>query len=379
MPSAGILLFQQSCWRHSLYISPVSVTKINKYNLLFPWILLIESSLFAILEHGKMRILDVGKGEGILLLRQMKYFTAVVDCNSFTEAAEQCYISQSAISQQIRVLEKDLGVELIRRENRRFSLTPAGEYFYQQSKGILEEVEQMRRETIRLGQDLELQLCIGYLRCYSGQELYQAVADFSRIYPEVAISIVNGTHEELYDLLRVGNVDLVFTDQRRAFSDKYFNVPIQESGCYAEVSVRSDFAHRETLEVAELRRTPCILISSRDQLATEQEYYKNILGFGGTFLSAESLEEGRLMVAGNRGFLPVDGVGTLPPTGSAIRRLPVLSEGKQITRTYGIFWGKDRTNYYIEEFAGILKRLLCGEKQSIGREKTEQKGDQRNG
>ena len=41
--------------------------------------------------------------------------------------------------------------------------------------------------------------------------------------------------------------------------------------------------------------------------------------------------------------------------------------------------GKDRTNYYIEEFAGILKRLLCGEKQSIGREKTEQKGDQSNG
>ena len=65
-----------------------------------------------------------------MLFRQMKYFTAVVDCNSFTEAAEQCYISQSAISQQIRALEKDLGVELIRRENRRFSLTPAGEYFY---------------------------------------------------------------------------------------------------------------------------------------------------------------------------------------------------------------------------------------------------------
>lgn len=44
-------------------IYPVSVAKINKYNLLFPWILLIESSLFAILEHGKMRISDVGKAD----------------------------------------------------------------------------------------------------------------------------------------------------------------------------------------------------------------------------------------------------------------------------------------------------------------------------
>ena len=45
-----------------------------------------------------------------MLLRQMKYFTAVIDCNSFTEAAEQCFISQSAISQQIQSLEKELGV-----------------------------------------------------------------------------------------------------------------------------------------------------------------------------------------------------------------------------------------------------------------------------
>ena len=60
-----------------------------------------------------------------MLLRQMKYFVTVVDCSSFTEAAEQCYISQSAISQQIHSLEEELGVQLIHRENRRFDLTPA--------------------------------------------------------------------------------------------------------------------------------------------------------------------------------------------------------------------------------------------------------------
>ena len=41
-----------------------------------------------------------------MLLRQMKSFVAVIDGNSFTEAAEQCYISQSAISQQIQSLEQ---------------------------------------------------------------------------------------------------------------------------------------------------------------------------------------------------------------------------------------------------------------------------------
>lgn len=288
----------------------------------------------------------------------MKYFTAVVDCGSFTEAAEQCYISQSAISQQIQSLEKELGVELIHRQNRKFSLTPAGEYFYSQCKVILEEVEKVQQETIRIGQNDELQLRIGYLRCYSGQELHQAVAEFSRLYPEVAISIVNGTHEELYDLLRSGGVDLILSDQRRAFSSQYENYQLLQCGCYAELSVRNRLSSQESVELESLKRTPCILISSREQQNTEQDYFQNTLGFGGNFLFAENLEEGRLMVAGNRGFLPVESVGTLPLPGAAVKRLPIVQNGRQLKKNYCVFWLKEHTNYYIEEFAEILRKLL---------------------
>lgn len=293
-----------------------------------------------------------------MLFRQMKYFISVVECNSFTEAAEQCYISQSAISQQIRSLEKELGVELIHRENRRFTLTPAGEYFYEQSEGILNEVEDIRRETFRIGKDKEMELKIGYLRCYSGQELHQAVAEFSRLYPEVSIHIVNGTHEELYDLLRFGRADLVLTDQRRAFSDKYANFQLLKCGCYAELSVRSPLAEQESVTMEELKRQACILISSREQQNIEEDYYKNTLGFGGRFLFAENMEEGRLMVAGNRGFLPVERVGTLPPCGTGVKRLPVMERGQQLKRNYCLFWVKENASYYIEEFAEILRKLL---------------------
>ena len=288
----------------------------------------------------------------------MKYFVAVVECNSFTEAAEQCFISQSAISQQIQALEKELGVELIHRENRKFTLTPAGEYFYSQSKGILDEVEDIRQETIRIGQDHELQLRIGYLRCYSGQELHQAVADFSQLYPEVSISIANGTHEELYDQLRSGGVDIILSDQRRAFSNQYENYQLLQCGCYAELSVRNRLSSQDAVELDSLKRTPCILISSREQQNTEQDYFQNTLGFGGKFLFAENLEEGRLMVAGNRGFLPIESVGTLPPAGAAIKRLPIMQNGQQLQRNYCVFWLKEYTNYYIEEFAATLKKLL---------------------
>ncbi len=243
-----------------------------------------------------------------MLLRQMKYFAAVVDCNSFTEAAHQCYISQSAISQQIQALEKELGVELIRRENRRFAVTPAGQYFYTHCKAILEQVSDLIRETKRLSSDDKPQLRIGYLRNYSGLELHQAIAEFSGVFPEI--------------------------------------------------SLQNPLSRNEKVQLEELRRLPCILISSREQRIAEQEYYQNTLGFGSSYLFADNLEEGRMLVVGNRGFLPVESVGTLPPEGAAIRRLPVYQGDKQLMRNYCAFWRKEQSNYYIEQFAGMLHELL---------------------
>lgn len=237
-----------------------------------------------------------------MFLRQIQYFVAVVECNSFTEAAEQCYISQSAISQQIQALERDLGVTLIRRENRRFSLTPAGEYFYSRCTGLLDEITELRRETARIGSAEQAPLRIGYPRNYSGRELHQAVAEFSRTHPEVSISIVSGTHEELYDRLRSGAVDMILNDQRRAFSDEYVNIPLIRCGCCAEIPAQHMLAGRDHVTLEELKQTLCILIAPREQQRTEQEYYKNALGFKGQFLFAGSLEEARLMAVGNRGF-----------------------------------------------------------------------------
>ena len=297
-----------------------------------------------------------------MLLRQMKYFVAVVDCNSFTEAAEQCYISQSAISQQIQSLENELGVELLHRKNRRFTVTPTGQYFYSHCKVILEQVDDLIHETKRLGTDNEMQLRIGYLRCYSGLELHQAIAEFSRVYPEIDIKIVNGTHEELYDLLRFGGVDLVLNDQRRAFSDDYVNFELMQCGSYAEISVYNPLSQKDCVQLEELKRMPCILISSREQQNAEQEYYQNTLGFGGSYLFADNLAEGRMLVVSNRGFLPIESVGTLPPEEVSIRRLPVYRGDRQVMRNYCAFWRKDQNNYYIEEFADTLSRLLTQEK-----------------
>ena len=55
---------------------------------------------------------------------------------------------------------------------------------------------------------------------------------------------------------------------------------------------------------------------------------------------------------------PIESVGTLPPAGAVLKRLPIMQNGRQLQRNYCVFWLKEHTNYYIEEFAATLKKLL---------------------
>ena len=167
------------------------------------------------------------------MIKQIKYFQAVARLQSFTKAAEECFISQSAISQQIQALEKDLGVQLIKREGRKFSLTPAGDFFYRKSLVLVNDFDRICRETLRLANGGDQKISIGYLRHYSGQELKKTIAEFNEKYPEIFIKLFTGTHEELYDFLRTGKVDLVISDLRRTPSDQYVNFFLAEKNFYA--------------------------------------------------------------------------------------------------------------------------------------------------
>lgn len=271
------------------------------------------------------------------MLKQIKYFQAVVRCGSFTQAAEECYISQSAISQQIQALERELGIKLLERGNRKFSVTPAGEYFYKKSMILIADFEKLCRETTRIAHKDDPQLCIGYLKCYSGKEFQQAVAEFTQQYPDIAIHIINGNHEELYEELRIGKMDLILSDQRRAFSDEYVNVILATSECCIEVSERSHISKMESVNVQDLKDISCILVASSGQRENEQCYYRDIVGLEGDFMFAENLEEARLLVIGGKGYMPVEGNGGAMQFDTTLCHVPLLRGRKPIKRNYCAF------------------------------------------
>ncbi|MDE6710035.1 MAG: LysR family transcriptional regulator [Oscillospiraceae bacterium] len=297
------------------------------------------------------------------MLRQIKYFQAVVRCGSFTEAAEECFISQSAISQQIQALEQELDVKLLERKNRRFSVTPAGEYFYKKSLVLTADLDKLCRETAKIANGGEAQLRIGYPKGYSGREFHLAVAEFTEKNPDIAINIINCNHKELYDELRSGNVDLVLSDQRRAFSDEYMNVVLTTKEYCIEISQRSPIAEMESVNIADLKDISCILVASPSQRENEQTYYRDIVGIGSDFLFADSLEEARLMVVGGKGFMPVESEVQTMQFGTTLRHIPLLRGGRPIKSNYCAFWKIENNGYYVREFAAILKEKFSSDGQ----------------
>lgn len=294
------------------------------------------------------------------MLRQIRYFLAVVDCNSFTEAAEQCFISQSAISQQISALERELGVRLLKREARRFSLTPAGEYLYLHGRGLLEQADALRSETIRIGRDAEAQLRIGYLEEYEGPELQQTVYEFAALHPEVVLSAAKYSHEGLFDGISRNEMDLVFSYQRRAFSEEYENHHLQYVPCMVELSARNLLAQGEYVRTDQLKELPCILIAPKEQREIEQSFYQRILGIGSSYLFVESMSEARLSILGNRGFLPVAEISSAAEAKVGIRRLPLRrADMRPIQFNCCAFWKKERSSRCIEEFVELFRAKLA--------------------
>ena len=296
-------------------------------------------------------------------LRQIELFCAVAREKSFTRAAETCHVSQSAISQQVKALEGDLGCELVTRRGRSFELTAAGRHLARRGAELLDEALTLRYEVEDVAYGRPHRLAVGYLNRYDGWEVQGAVGAFARRHPAVEVDVRGGSHDGIYRMMLSGEVDMVFNDRRRALSDEFVNRRLMTCFDYVEVSEANALAMADELMVSELAGQACVLVAAADQQATERAYYREVLNFDCDFVFAETLEQARFLVAGNRAILPVEARDDAAPTGSVIRRIPLVGPGLDglavhLRHDYYAFWPRDGGNPYCEEFSDILAGLF---------------------
>lgn len=289
------------------------------------------------------------------MFQQMQYFIAIVKNHSFTQAAVDCHISQSAISQQMKELESRLGLKLIKRQGRSFEVTEAGQYFYTHSQDILADVEQLVENTIKIEKNDEAELRVGYLRSFGTTEFLQTVSEFTQEFPKVKIKISSGTHEDLYELLRTGQIDLNLSDQWRALSNEYQNEFLTASEFMVAVNHALP-VDTEKIDIAALVDLPCILIIDGTQQIAEEAYYRDVLGVKSEFVRAQNYDEAQMLVASNQGYLIINQRMRTQLDQDVVKMIPLFKGHRNLIQNYYAYWQADNSGYYIETFAELLKQ-----------------------
>ena len=144
-------------------------------------------------------------------LRHLRTVAAIARHGSFTRAGEELYLSQSAISQQVSRLERELGFEVFRRTSRKVELTPRASVILDYAQRVLAEVDGLHSELEELTGLLRGQLRIGGVYPTGPYDLFGMLADFRAAHPDVAIHMVEDTQDDVLAALRADELDCAFT------------------------------------------------------------------------------------------------------------------------------------------------------------------------
>ncbi len=285
----------------------------------------------------------------------MRYFISVVETGSFFEAGEACHISQSAISQQIRALEEELQVLLLERHGRKFTVTAAGWYFYEQARKQVQALDSTIREVRRIASGEYQRLRVGVLNGFSARIIQRTVQSFTVSHPHVRLSLTTGTHEELFHPVNEGALDLVVNDQWRALSDQYINEELIEQPLFALMRKDDPLAASGRAALEDIRDRFCILVTSPEQRENEAAHWRDVMGMQSSFLFTENVDEARMNAAAGIGFYPCDA--DMPADGGTVL-LPLYRGDTRLARKIFAFWPESSDSSLQWEFAEALRQNI---------------------
>jgi DNA-binding transcriptional LysR family regulator len=142
-------------------------------------------------------------------LRQLEYFLVIAEEGSFSRAAERLLVAQPSLSQQIRVLEAELGGALLERMPRGVRLTMAGQKFLPEARATVSHAERARR-SVRMALGLEAgQLEIAAVTSITAGVLPPVLKRWQELHPSIEVSLSEYSHRRLLDDgVRAGNADM---------------------------------------------------------------------------------------------------------------------------------------------------------------------------
>ncbi len=192
--------------------------------------------------------------------RQLNAFAALARCGSFTLAARELFLTQSAVSHAIKALEDDLGCRLVDRIGKRIRLTASGEQFLKHTENILREMQSARNGMEALSRWGHGRLRVGASTTACQHLLPKVLREFRESFPKCVIRIEPGDHQRQLELLRAGHVDLAFLlEPHSEISEDLTFVPLFEDELRFFVAPQHPWAQLQGVPTGALETETLIL------------------------------------------------------------------------------------------------------------------------
>jgi DNA-binding transcriptional LysR family regulator len=267
-------------------------------------------------------------------MQQVRYFLALANTLNFTRAAEQCNVTQPALTRAVKALEDELGGELIRREGRLSHLTELGQRMRPLLQQCYEGAASAKAlaKSVAAGETASLSIAIS--RTVNVELLMAALSELYRAFPSLQLKIRRGSAAQIVEFLKAGEIELAIAGPLGPAWERLDSWPMWSEGFEVLVGAGHRLAMRNDDSIdGELIRGEKLLLQSGAEMADEQ--VARLLAAGVAVEGAHEVETDRDLSALLEANLGVAVAPRSAPRSSGARRLkfPAL----ELERTVSVY------------------------------------------
>lgn len=195
-------------------------------------------------------------------LRQLRYYVAVAEEGNISRAAEKIFLTQSALSRQIKALEEEIGLCLLERLAHSIRLTTVGETLLVEARRLLQDADAMLEKVRAAGRGVRLR--VGYAPSLAGGFLSVAVANFTQAHPNSRVEFLDLSTTEMLAGLESGKLDVALTVGQDNETRGLTWTPLLRAPWLLALLRTHPLARRARLTPADVAKEPLLVYRQRD-------------------------------------------------------------------------------------------------------------------
>ncbi|OGT42684.1 MAG: DNA-binding transcriptional regulator OxyR [Gammaproteobacteria bacterium RIFCSPHIGHO2_12_FULL_40_19] len=289
-------------------------------------------------------------------IRDLQYLVALADYRHFGKAADSCFVSQPALSMQIKKLEKHLGIQLLERTNKSVMLTPTGAILAERARLILNQVNELREIAKSAKDPFSGELTIGIIPTLAPYLLPHIIPKLSAAFPKLEIYLIEEQTAFLIEKLKQGKLDTAIL--ALPISESVFTIsPLFEEEFMLALAPTHALAKRKTIKQSDLQNTNLVLLEEGHCLREQALAICHMVNAQeNKNFRATSLETLRHMIAAGVGSTLIPLLACQPDDG--ICYVP-FSKPKPF-RTIGMLWRTASTKVIVlNDIATHVRKIMA--------------------